>query len=46
MLMTNGLGAFFGGMLSGWVVDHFTVDGVKEWQSCFVERWNHKIYFR
>ncbi len=33
MLMTNGLGAFFGGMLSGWVVDHFTVDGVKEWQS-------------
>jgi NHS family xanthosine MFS transporter len=23
MLMTNGLGAFLGGMLSGWVVDHF-----------------------
>jgi len=33
MLMTNGLGAFFGGMMSGWVVDHFTVDDVKEWQS-------------
>ncbi|MBP7238910.1 MAG: nucleoside permease [Saprospiraceae bacterium] len=32
MLMTNGLGAFFGGMLSGWVVDIFTVDGVKDWQ--------------
>ena len=32
MLMTNGLGAFFGGMLSGWVVDLFTVDGVKDWQ--------------
>ena len=33
MLMTNGLGAFFGGMLSGWVVDHFTAGGVKDWQS-------------
>lgn len=33
MLMTNGLGAFFGGMLSGWVVDYFTADGVKDWQS-------------
>ena len=33
MLMTNGIGAFLGGMLSGWVVDHFTVNGVKNWQS-------------
>ena len=33
MLMTNGLGAFFGGMLSGWVVDIFTTDGVKDWQA-------------
>jgi len=33
MLMTNGIGAFFGGMLSGLVVDHFTVDGIKDWQS-------------
>lgn len=33
MLMTNGLGAFFGGLLSGWVVDHFTIDGVKDWSS-------------
>lgn len=33
MIMTNGLGAFVGGMASGWVVDHFTVDGVKDWQS-------------
>ena len=33
MLMTNGIGAFFGGMLSGWVVDHFTSNGVKDWQS-------------
>lgn len=33
MLMTNGLGAFFGGMISGWVVDHFTKDGVRDWQN-------------
>lgn len=33
MLMTNGLGAFVGGMLSGWVVDYFTFDGVKDWTS-------------
>ena len=31
MLMTNGLGAFFGAIMSGWVVDHFTVDGVRNW---------------
>ncbi|HTE32935.1 MAG TPA: nucleoside permease [Chryseolinea sp.] len=33
MLMTNGIGAFVGGTLSGWVVDFFTVDGVRNWQS-------------
>nr|WP_294893959.1 nucleoside permease [uncultured Pedobacter sp.] len=33
MIMTNGLGAFFGGILSGWVVDHFTIDGIRNWQS-------------
>ena len=33
MLMTNGFGAFIGGMGSGWVVDHFTVNGVKNWQN-------------
>jgi NHS family xanthosine MFS transporter len=31
MIMTNGFGAFFGGVSSGWVVDYFTVDGVKNW---------------
>jgi len=31
MLMTNGIGAFLGGMLSGVVVDYFTVDGVRNW---------------
>ncbi len=33
MLMTNGLGAFFGGVLSGWVVDHFTHNGIRNWQN-------------
>lgn len=33
MLMTNGIGAYLGGKGSGWVVDHFTVDGVRNWQS-------------
>jgi len=33
MIMTNGLGAFFGGIISGWVVDHYTVNGVQDWQS-------------
>jgi len=33
MIMTNRLGAFFGGILSGWVVDHFTKDGIRDWQS-------------
>jgi len=32
MLMTNGLGAFIGGMLSGKVVDYFTQNGIKDWQ--------------
>jgi NHS family xanthosine MFS transporter len=33
MLMTNGVGAFLGGMVSGVVVDYFTVDGIKDWPS-------------
>jgi MFS transporter, NHS family, xanthosine permease len=33
MLMTNGIGAFFGGILSGLVVDYFTTNGVRDWQS-------------
>lgn len=31
MLMTNGLGAFLGGLMSGWVVDFFTYDGIRHW---------------
>ena len=33
MLMTNGLGAALGGLLSGRVVDYFTMNGVKDWRS-------------
>lgn len=33
MVMTNGIGAFLGGMISGWVVDYFTTNGVKDWKS-------------
>ncbi len=33
MIMCNGVGAFIGGLASGLVVDYFTVDGVKDWQS-------------
>ncbi|HEX9707761.1 MAG TPA: nucleoside permease [Steroidobacteraceae bacterium] len=36
MIMTNGLGAFFGSMAAGLVVDHYTVDGVKDWQSIWL----------
>jgi NHS family xanthosine MFS transporter len=33
MLMTNGIGAFLGATISGFVVDAFTVNGVKDWQT-------------
>lgn len=33
MLMTNGIGAYLGGTISGWVVDHFTINGIKNWQN-------------
>ncbi|TOM57454.1 MFS transporter, partial [Vibrio parahaemolyticus] len=32
MTMVNGVGAYFGAILSGLVVDYYTVDGVKDWQ--------------
>jgi NHS family xanthosine MFS transporter len=31
MIMTNGFGAYLGGVSSGFVVDLFTKDGVKDW---------------
>ncbi len=36
MFMTNGIGAFLGGMLSGWVVDYFTKGQVRDWQSIWL----------
>lgn len=36
MIMTNGIGAFIGGTASGWVVDRFTTDGVKDWRSIWL----------
>jgi len=36
MLMTNGIGAFLGGTMSGWVVDYFTADGIRDWQSIWL----------
>ena len=36
MLMTNGIGAFLGAMISGWVVDFFTVNGTRDWQNIWL----------
>lgn len=33
IIMTNGFGVIIGGYGSGWVVDHFTVNGVSDWKS-------------
>lgn len=33
MMMTNGIGAFLGTRIAGEVVDYFTTNGVKNWQS-------------
>lgn len=32
-MLTNGLGSFLGALISGWVVDFFTRDGVRDWTS-------------
>jgi MFS transporter, NHS family, xanthosine permease len=36
MIMTNGLGAFFGTMIAGAVVDHYTVGGIRDWHSIWL----------
>ncbi|MNH38070.1 Xanthosine permease [compost metagenome] len=36
MTMVNGVGAYVGAIASGEVVDYFTVDGIKDWQSIWL----------
>ena len=36
MTMVNGVGAYVGAISSGHVVDYFTVDGVKDWNSIWL----------
>ncbi|MBA9026827.1 MULTISPECIES: nucleoside permease [Bacillaceae] len=36
MTMVNGVGAYVGAIVSGKVVDYFTVDGIKDWQSIWL----------
>ncbi|MGE6541239.1 nucleoside permease [Bacillus luti] len=36
MTMVNGLGAYVGAIASGKIVDYFTVNGVKDWQSIWL----------
>ena len=35
MLMTNGLGASIGTLTAQAIVNHYTVDGVTQWQTCW-----------
>jgi len=36
MTMVNGVGAYVGAILSGHVVDYYTVDGIKDWQTIWL----------
>jgi MFS transporter, NHS family, xanthosine permease len=36
MLMTNGIGAILGGKFSGMLVDHFTTNGISDWQTIWL----------
>ncbi|EPF18636.1 Xanthosine transporter [Cedecea davisae] len=36
MTMVNGIGAYLGAIISGYVVDYFTVDGVKDWTTIWL----------
>lgn len=33
MIMTNGFGAIIGSYGAGWVVDHYSLNGIKDWES-------------
>jgi MFS transporter, NHS family, xanthosine permease len=36
MTMVNGVGTYLGAVISGVIVDYFTVDGVKDWQTIWL----------
>jgi len=36
MTMVNGFGAYFGALLSGYIVDYFTLDGVRDWHTIWL----------
>ena len=36
MTMVNGVGAYAGAIISGMIIDHFTTNGVKDWQSIWL----------
>ncbi|GGA34890.1 nucleoside permease [Psychrobacillus lasiicapitis] len=36
MTMVNGLGTYLGAIISGKIVDYFTVDGIKDWQNIWL----------
>ncbi|MCF6212785.1 MAG: nucleoside permease [Flavobacteriaceae bacterium] len=36
MLLTNGVGAYVGGYTSGLIVEHFTNDGTRDWQTIWL----------
>jgi MFS transporter, NHS family, xanthosine permease len=37
MMMSNGFGAFFGGIISGYVIDkYFTIDGQRDWHNIWL----------
>lgn len=37
MMMSNGFGAFFGGLISGIVIDkYFTIDGARDWHNIWL----------
>ena len=36
MTMVNGVGAYFGAIFSGYIVDYFTYDGVRDWNTIWL----------
>jgi NHS family xanthosine MFS transporter len=37
MMMSNGFGAFFGGIISGFIIDkYFTINGKRDWHNIWL----------